>query len=67
MIVVAAAAVVPQAKVALYETPDELEVDGVFVLKEAAKKDASIDCDSGAKGFYYVVLGMQMATTTPVR
>jgi dihydroxyacetone kinase-like predicted kinase len=27
-----------QAKTALYETPDELEVDGVFILKEAAAK-----------------------------
>ena len=38
-----------QAKVALYETPDELEVDGVYLIKEARKKDASIDSDSGAK------------------
>ena len=38
-----------QAKVALYETPNELEVDGVYLIKEAAKKDASIDSDSGAK------------------
>lgn len=32
-----------QAKTALYETPNELEVDGVFILKDAAAKDPTID------------------------
>mmetsp|Transcript_28476 Transcript_28476/g.74836 ORF Transcript_28476/g.74836 Transcript_28476/m.74836 type:complete len:704 (-) Transcript_28476:85-2196(-) len=55
-----------QAKIALYETPDELEVDGRFVLKEARAKDPSIDADSGAKGFYYVVKGILHALDKPV-
>jgi hypothetical protein len=55
-----------QAKVALYETPDELEVDGVYVLKEARAKDPSIDSDSGAKGFYYFVQGVGIAIKSAV-
>ena len=50
-----------QSKTALYQTPDELEVDGKFVLKEAG-----VDCDSGAKGFYYLTLGMLDAMSTAV-
>jgi dihydroxyacetone kinase-like predicted kinase len=49
------------AKIALYKTPDQLEVDGKFVLKEA-----NVDCDSGAKGYYYVIKGMLDACTTDV-
>ena len=41
----------------MHQTPDELEVDGKFVLKEAG-----VDCDSGAKGWYYFVQGMLMGT-----
>jgi dihydroxyacetone kinase-like predicted kinase len=51
-----------QSRVALYETPDELEVDGKFVLK-----DAGVDCDSGAKGFWYMVEGMRSACDAAVK
>jgi dihydroxyacetone kinase-like predicted kinase len=50
-----------QSRKSLYETPDELEVDGKFVLK-----DAGVDCDSGAKGFWYMIEGMKAATSTAV-
>jgi hypothetical protein len=54
-----------KTKTALYQTPDELIVieDGkeVHVLKRA-----NVDCDSGAKGFYYMVLGMLQATKEAV-
>ena len=50
-----------QSRTALYQTPDELEVDGVYVLKEAG-----VDCDSGGKGFYYLVSGMLDACSTAV-
>jgi dihydroxyacetone kinase-like predicted kinase len=45
-----------QATVSLLKTPDQLEVDGKFILK-----DAGVDFDSGAKGFVLLIEGMLKA------
>jgi dihydroxyacetone kinase-like predicted kinase len=42
-----------QATVSLMKTPDQLEVDGKFILK-----DAGVEFDSGAKGFALMCEGL---------
>jgi dihydroxyacetone kinase-like predicted kinase len=52
-----------QATTSLLKTPDQLEVDGKFILK-----DAGVDFDSGAKGFVLLIEGMvNAAKGDPVR
>ena len=55
------------AQASLLRTPDQLEVDGKFILK-----DAGIDFDSGAKGYVLLIDGMMasasgVATAMPAR